>query len=138
MKYSENNMDCACSKQILDMLKQTGAQKAVVWRSPYELWADCDSNLSTHVPNKNMRFYPHTSVLGDTEGGQELTNCPAAYAGPFPKLGSDYQVTLKSPYVRYVDQRKIDEPGYQSPGDVRYMSITMAKPPRYPPDNPFC
>jgi len=116
-----------CAKQIEEFMKKTGSKKAVVWRSPFQLWAECDRLLYTSSPERFMKFYPHRSSIDDTYGGIELTACPASYYPPTLKLGSSWSTKLLKPDYRYVDGIKPYEVGFKHPGDVRYMYIEESK-----------
>jgi hypothetical protein len=115
--------NCACARQIEEFMKVTGSQKAVVWRSPFQLWANCDWLLYTHGPETFMKFYPHKSRIEDTDGGMDLTACPASIYPSTLQLDSSWSTELIKPYYRYVDGIKSHESGFKHPGDVRYMYI---------------
>jgi len=114
---------CACAKQIEEFMKTTGSKEAVVWRSPFQLWASCDGLVNTHGPETFMKFYPHKSSLEDTDGGMVLTACPASIYPPTLQLGSSWSTELVRPYYRYVDSQRSYEAGFKYPGDLRYMYI---------------
>lgn len=102
---SKLSQECRCVKQISEMM---GAYKnAVVWRTPYHLYADCDWVLSTHSPCPYMRLYNDCTHLGDTAGGVELTECPVnMYIGP--SVAKKYRLQFQSavPMIRSVNGNK--------------------------------